>query len=358
MTEYEYTEQQQLYADKMNQSRRAYGRLGLAVVALFAVYLLTSYGLMFATAYLLPDIYDQWWFNWVLNIVPLYLFALPAFWLCLRSVDKGTHDPHYVSRGFIYEKPKVHVGHFALFAVVCFGLMYIGSLIGNGLMSVLSTWTGYDYQNNLSDLADNSPWWMLLLGTVIIAPIGEEFIFRKLFIDRARRYGDGMAIIMSALLFALFHGNFFQFFYAFMVGLVMAYAYTLTGKLYWSVGLHMFMNFMGMMIMPNMLKWLGLEELETLDPENMEAVTQFIMDNMAGYCVYMLVTLVLYGAMAAAVALIIYFACARKIHIGQGDVSLRSGDKVIATFCNVGIPLCIFLLCLFMVMGLIPPPAS
>ena len=174
MNHFENGEMPEFYLNKLSVSRKAYSGLGIAVAVLFVVYLVASYALMFAVAYLIPQIYEQWWFEWVMSILPLYGFALPAFYLCLRRVEKGKHDTDYVSAGFIYEKPTFHAGHWALFAVVCFGLMYIGSLVGNGLMTLLSNLVGYDYQNGLNDLADNRPWWMILLGTVIIAPIGEE----------------------------------------------------------------------------------------------------------------------------------------------------------------------------------------
>ncbi len=354
----EQPENNERYVQTLNDSRKAYSRLGVAVAVLFGVYLVSSYVLVFASAFFLPNLYVQWWFSWVLNLVPLYLFALPSFYLVLRKVDRGAHDTRYASGGFLYEKPKFHVGHFCLFALICFGLMYIGSLMGNRLMSWMSQVMGYDYENNLNSLADNSPWWMLLLGTVIIAPIGEELMFRKLFIDRARRYGDGMAIILSALLFALFHGNFFQFFYAFMVGLVMAYVYTLTGKLYWSVGLHMFMNFMGMMVIPNLTRWFGLEGMEEIDPNDLEAMESFIAAHPTGYALMSLVSLLIYAAMAAAVVLIIYHIRKKKIYVGQGELPLRPSDRALSAFGNVGILVCIFLLCLFMVLNLIPVPAA
>jgi len=234
--------------------------------------------------------------------------------------------------------------------------MYMGSLVGNGLMSWMSQKLNYDYQNGLNDLAATSPWWMLLLGSVIIAPIGEEFIFRKLFIDRARRYGDGMAILLSALLFALFHGNFFQFFYAFLVGGLMAYLYTLTGKLYWSAGLHMFMNFMGMMVIPKLTSLLGMEELNAIDPNDIEAMEAYMMSHMGAYIGLALFSLLIYGAMIASVVIIIYHIRKKKIYLGAGETPLRPEDRGLAAFGNKGIAICILLLCLLMAMNLIPVP--
>ena len=351
---------QDIYSDRLRDGRKTYSRLGIAVVVLFLVFFGVSMIFAYGAYYLFPGMEEQWWFDWVCSIVPLYAFALPAYMLCLRGVEKGAHDPNFVSRGYIYEKPKFHFGHFALFLVVGWGLTYIGSFIGQGLMTLLSNLTGYDYENTLSSSIENSPTWIVFLCTVIIAPIGEEFIFRKLFIDRARRYGDGVAILMSGLLFGLFHGNFFQFFYAFMLGIIMAYMYTYTGKLYWPVGMHMFINLMGSVVMPGISKLLKAEELseimEKLDPMDTQASLDFFVEYGTEYALLTMISLLMYALMFAAVAILICWFCMRKVRLGKGEAPLRSGDGFIAVFCNVGIPLCLVLLCLLMLINLIPAP--
>ncbi|MDL2236926.1 CPBP family intramembrane metalloprotease, partial [Christensenellaceae bacterium OttesenSCG-928-K19] len=84
----------------------------------------------------------------------------------------------------------------------------------------------------------------------ILAPIAEEFIFRKLLIDRLARYGQWVAVFTSALLFGLFHGNFSQFFYAFGAGLVFGYVYIKTGKVWYTMLLHGIINTIPFLLMP------------------------------------------------------------------------------------------------------------
>ncbi len=345
---------QEIYTERLREGRRTYSRLGIAVVVLFSVYFGVSLLFQYGAYYLFPSIYDQWWFTWVCSIVPLYCFALPAYLLCLRGVEKGAYDPDFVSRGYIYEKPRFHVGHFALFLVVGWGLTYIGSYIGQGLMSWLSLLTGYDYENSLSTALKNSPTWIVFICTVIIAPIGEEFLFRKLFIDRARRYGDATAILMSGLLFGLFHGNFFQFFYAFMLGIIMAYMYTYTGKFYWPVGMHMFINLMGSVVMPWLVSKINVDEFAKLDTMDMDAYYEFLAEHATEYALMMLLSGLILCLMAAALVILICWICMRKVRLGKGEAPLGRGDGAIAVFCNVGMPLCVFLLCLYMVVNLIP----
>ena len=56
--------------------------------------------------------------------------------------------------------------------------------------------------------------------------------------------------MLSAVCFGLLHQNFFQFFYALGLGLLMGYLYVRTGKLRYTILLHAIINFMGGVIAP------------------------------------------------------------------------------------------------------------
>lgn len=59
-----------------------------------------------------------------------------------------------------------------------------------------------------------------LISSCIIAPVAEEYIYRRLIITPLRAYGDTAAIVVSALIFGLAHGNFDQFAYSFFSGII------------------------------------------------------------------------------------------------------------------------------------------
>ena len=84
---------------------------------------------------------------------------------------------------------------------------------------------------------------------VVIGPILEELIFRKLMLDRTRAYGEKTAIIFSAICFGLFHGNLTQFLYAGCVGLFLGYVYCKTGKVLYTMILHALLNLFSSLIM-------------------------------------------------------------------------------------------------------------
>ena len=41
----------------------------------------------------------------------------------------------------------------------------------------------------------------------LFAPVFEEYLFRKVIIERTKQYGERFTVIYSALVFGLFHGN-------------------------------------------------------------------------------------------------------------------------------------------------------
>ena len=76
----------------------------------------------------------------------------------------------------------------------------------------------------------------------VIPPLTEELIFRGAVLQGLRAFGDGFAIVGSAFLFAVYHGNFSQAVFAFPCGLVMAFAVVKTGNLWVSVAIHFLNN--------------------------------------------------------------------------------------------------------------------
>ena len=109
--------------------------------------------------------------------------------------------------------------------------MFVGNMIGSSLNGIIGTILGHEIKNSTSDLIETTPLWLVFLVVVIIGPIVEELMFRKLMIDRLGRYGDAVAITVSSIAFGLFHGNFYQFFYAAMLGFVLGYGIYLWVKI-------------------------------------------------------------------------------------------------------------------------------
>lgn len=87
---------------------------------------------------------------------------------------------------------------------------------------------------------------VLLVQVILAAPLVEELVFRGVILNSLRRFGDGFAIITSAILFGLIHQNMVQLPNAFLCGLVLGYAVVRTGSVWVGVVMHICNNVMAM----------------------------------------------------------------------------------------------------------------
>lgn len=82
----------------------------------------------------------------------------------------------------------------------------------------------------------------MFLYMALFAPVFEELLFRGLILRNLMPYGKKIAILGSAFLFGIFHGNLVQTPYAFAAGLVLGYA-AAEYSLVWAIVLHFLNNF-------------------------------------------------------------------------------------------------------------------
>jgi membrane protease YdiL (CAAX protease family) len=81
-------------------------------------------------------------------------------------------------------------------------------------------------------IASRPNFWSTFFEVAIVAPVAEEFLFRGLILHGlSRNHSRSKAILVSALLFALFHANALQFAGAFVLGVVFAWWTIETGSL-------------------------------------------------------------------------------------------------------------------------------
>lgn len=96
----------------------------------------------------------------------------------------------------------------------------------------------------------------------IVTPLLEEFVFRGMIFQSMRRFGDSFALVLSAILFAMFHGNLVQAPNAFLMGLVIGYFVLYSGSLWVGVIIHAVNNTLSLM----------LDLISTLLPEEYQAL--------------------------------------------------------------------------------------
>ncbi len=296
--------------------RRQLGRLALAVAAIPVISTLAQLVislvlvLAFPNGVQLPD-----WFSLVAGSGCMYLIAMPVSYLIFRTCRADAIRPQ-----------KLGVLGLLAALAVSVAMTLAGNLIGILVNLILTLFTGISADNPVADTAEANPMWAIVLFMVILAPILEELFFRKLVIDRLHRYGDIPAILVSGVLFGLIHGNFSQFFYAALLGMVFGMIYCRTGRLRYTIFLHMFINFFGSVYVLLMQERLGpLEDLLVITPE-------YIAEHLSGF----LMMFGLYGMYGIA-----FIACIpsaiwliRSYRPQKGSVRLSAPDRQQAILCN------------------------
>ncbi len=320
-------------------TRRTFSLLGLSIALLFAATTVMEYVIFYVTLAISPSFASGWWMGWLLSIVPLYGFGLPLMLILLLRAPVAPHNAFGYRGSAPFPKPAFTFKHWMLMLLLSFGCMYAGSIVSNLIMAVLEAVTGYSYTNSLESIVNESPLWMTFFVTCVIAPIGEEWIFRKLFIDRARRYGDTTAILLSGLLFGLFHGNIFQFFYAFLLGVILAYIYTRSKNIWWCVGIHAIVNLIGGVVIPELAAFASTES------SGLSAALKSML----------LLLLVAWQNAMIAVAIVL-FCVRRKRRVIAPDPSLRPTGRVFRqAFVNPGMLIAVILLTTTILSSLLLP---
>ena len=173
----------------------------------------------------------------ILSAICNYILPFPLFYYLMKKL-KATK----------IEETRLGLKNFLTYFCITITLMWIGNIIGLAITTIIGGVIQSDISNPVRELINNTDI-LLNLGLIsIIGPIFEELIFRKILIDRTIKYGASVSIILSATLFGLFHGNLNQLIYASLLGGLFAHVYIKTGKIRYSILLHILVNLMGSVV--------------------------------------------------------------------------------------------------------------
>ncbi len=123
-------------------------------------------------------------------------------------------------------------------------LAYSGSVLFNVLLGCIP-WQDMFSEDAMPNQAVffGIPLWTRMLCYEIVAPISEELLFRQVIYKRMQKIAPvWVAVMVSALLFGIYHGNLVQGIYAFIMGVILALVYEWTGSFLAPVFFHMVAN--------------------------------------------------------------------------------------------------------------------
>lgn len=199
------------------------------------VVIVNAIGIIFATSMG----YDTTDFQLFLNTAVGYLICaitldlgmILCFWFCKRKYEFKTLSKPKANKIFIY----------ALIGAVSFFSLYP---IVNCIDSMLVSW-GLE----LSTIPYNltmSNYFISLISLCLFPAVCEELLFRGLIMQGFRRYGKWIAIIISSVMFSLFHMSIFQTIYPLLFGLFLGGIMYREENILYSITAHAINNFLSL----------------------------------------------------------------------------------------------------------------
>ncbi|WP_406534887.1 CPBP family intramembrane glutamic endopeptidase [Methanobrevibacter sp.] len=209
----------------------------------------------------------------ILSAVSNYILPFPILLFLMKKLESENLEKH-----------SLNIKTFIIYLCITFTLMWIGNVIGLAITYLIGNSIQVEVSNPIQELINTTDIWLNLVLISIIAPIFEEIFFRKLLIDRTIKYGAVISILLSATIFGLMHGNLNQFFYAFLMGGFLAYVYIKTGKITYTIILHMIVNLMGSVV--------SLFVVESANALTQGTYTTFDMGLLLLYLIFIVIVLI------------------------------------------------------------------
>lgn len=224
--------------NELNQKhKREIRSLGNTTGVILIIFLLISF--IFSEIVTFPGIYSIYESNLTFQNAVGVLYSVvcigAAFLIGSKLFKKK------VNTEVIYSAPKDK-----LKALLLIFIGFGGCICSNYVVSVLRTvfetmgfHSGYTALEDPKTVADIV---MIVIGTAVVPPLIEEFAMRGILLSNYERYGNAFAILASAFVFGIFHGNAVQIPFAFLCGLFLAYAVMATKSIWTGVIIHLLMN--------------------------------------------------------------------------------------------------------------------
>ncbi len=202
---------------------------GIVLVLQFAIIFVLS---IFSKTHLITDE----GFSWMLQIaLSTVMFTIPFAIMCYPM---GTSPARCCAFG------KHEKGTLLPLVLIGLAVCMVANLLG-GMFSSFFGVIGIESQSAEFQSDILKGWYfpvISIIGGAILPALIEEFALRGVVLGSLRRYGDNFAIIVSAALFGIMHGNLEQIPFAFILGLYFGFITIKTGTVWAAVLLHFINN--------------------------------------------------------------------------------------------------------------------
>jgi phosphoglycolate phosphatase len=169
----------------------------------------------------------------IMSAIGFIAGAVSIFGTAKLLIEKTAYDDR-----LLYLKPEPPISY------VLMTLTTFGSVVGLNILFEISGITQKSAAYRALQEDQYSAYFIIgILCYGIVTPIAEELLFRGIIYNYLKRFLDRKwAFFLAAVLFGLYHMNMVQGVYAFIMGLVILYAYEYFGDFRAAVAVHMLSN--------------------------------------------------------------------------------------------------------------------
>ncbi len=328
-------------------AKKAYRKAGAALFFCIVAAQLSAVLIIRVAFRFFPQVIDTDWFLLALNFAAIDCIGAAFFFIFIR---KAPVLPR--------ERKKMSVGSLICAAFISISCIYVFNIITIVITSLLETVFNTTFPSRLDETLENANLWLAVLSVVVVAPIVEELIYRKLLCDRLAHYGERQAVIFSALAFSLFHANLEQLLYAFTLGCIFGIIYVRTGKLRYTVILHAIVNFVGSVPGLLLLRSDLVDILDRFAVMTGENDTQALLDYFAEHAgviiPYLLYSLILVFTVVTGIVLGIIFLGKLIRSTDNKHMPKGKGKRIVIMFSGVFTILYIIVSLALTIINLIP----
>lgn len=306
-------------------TRKHFSKLGLMYFLGSLIIIALQYAVVLLLNIFCPGVLNNYTLYFLIIMLSMYAVSMPLMALLIRTVPAAPAP----------EKKTMTVGQWIAAFLVCYAAMYAGNILGNIITAVIGALKGSAVSNTIVDIATGNYIWVNFFIMVLLAPVAEELLFRKLLIDRTAAYGEGVSVLFSALFFGLFHGNLNQFAYAFVLGGFFGFIYVKTRNIKYTIFMHMLINFIGSVLSMLVLKGSGLSDLMLTTDMSLEEMTNVISEHLSGLLIFFIYCILLLAVVIAGIVL--FFVNLKKIRFAATEQSVPKGKRFAAYVVNAGV---------------------
>lgn len=224
--------------DEKKKIRRGYNTIGAVLLVLYILTMaicMTAYSIFSSEPVYNEEGMTVYGFTDMLigGCLPAVIAILVFFGYCLCT----RYDPKELFRTKGLDKGQIF--RYCMIVLGCQQASFICTIIISvflGSMGLEVSGLNYVLEHEPSAYAVD------ILGAVILAPIGEELIYRGVVLRCAAKVSRRFAIFFSAFIFGIMHGNPYQFVLGFLIGIPMAVITIKSGSIIPSIICHMVNN--------------------------------------------------------------------------------------------------------------------